>query len=96
MITPMKIIGRKTLEDFKHKHNDVCSQVDSWTAEAKAASWDKPSDIKQRYNSASFLADNHVVFNLKGNKYRLKVQINYKNQIILIKNIGTHNDYMNW
>jgi mRNA interferase HigB len=92
----MIIVGRNILEDFKKKHVDVCSQADSWCAEANAASWSKPSDIKQRYATASLLADNHVVFNLKGNKYRLLTQVNYKNQIILIKKVDTHNKYMKW
>jgi len=92
----MKIIGRKKLDDFKHKHRDVCSQLDSWAAEVNNTSWSKPLDIKKRYSTASFLANNHVVFNIKGNKYRLKVQVSYKNQIVLIKKIGTHNEYVNW
>ena len=92
----MKIVGRNILEDFKGKYADVCSQVDSWCAEAITASWSKPTDIKQRYATASLLANNHVVFNLKGNKYRLLTQVSYKNQIILIKKVGTHNEYMKW
>lgn len=91
----MKIICRGILEEFKRKHPDVRSQVDAWSAEVFAATWSKTMDIKQRYASASFV-DDHVIFNLKGNKYRLKVQINYKNQIVVIKNIGTHDEYMKW
>ena len=92
----MKIVGKKILEDLKRKRTDICSQVDAWYAEAAAMSWKKPLDIKQRYSSASFLPNDHVVFNLKGNKYRLLVQVNYKNQVVLIKNVGTHSEYMNW
>jgi len=92
----MKTVGRKILEDYKMKHIDICSQIDAWYAEVVAAVWEKPLDIKQRYSSASILPDDHVVFNLKGNKYRLLVQVNYKNKIILIKKVGTHNEYMNW
>jgi len=94
--TLMKIIKRKILYDFKEKHIDACSQVDSWEAEVNAANWSRSSDIRQRYATASFLSDSHVVFNLKGNKYRLLVQVNYKSQIVLIKKVGTHNEYMKW
>lgn len=92
----MKIIGRKILNNLKQKHSDVRSQVDAWEAEAASSVWRKPLDIKERYSSVSFLPDNCVVFNLKGNKYRLKTLVNYKNQIVLIMKAGTHDEYMNW
>ena len=92
----MKIIGRKILDAFKRKHVDVCAQSDAWEAETAAASWSKPLDIKKRYAAASFLVNNQVIFNLKGTKYRLLVQINYTYQIVLIKKAGTHDEYMSW
>lgn len=92
----MKIVGIKTLHEFKEKHTDVQSQIDAWLAEVGQAIWRKPSDIKQRYASASFLEDNQVIFNIKGNRYRLLVKVNYKNQIILIKKVGTHDEYLKW
>ncbi|PIR17243.1 MAG: addiction module toxin RelE [Deltaproteobacteria bacterium CG11_big_fil_rev_8_21_14_0_20_49_13] len=91
----MKIICRGILEEFKRKHPDVRSQVDAWLADVFATTWSTTMDIKRRYASASFVNDD-VIFNLKGNKYRLKVQVNYKNQIVLIKAIGTHDQYMKW
>jgi mRNA interferase HigB len=92
----MKIIGRDKLEEFKKKHSEVISQIDSWEAEVEDVEWKTPQDIRRRYSSASFLADNHIIFDIKENKYRLKIQVNYKNQIVLIKNIGTHSEYMKW
>ncbi|NKE72980.1 type II toxin-antitoxin system HigB family toxin [Candidatus Manganitrophus noduliformans] len=92
----MKVIGRTKLEDFKKGYPDACSQIDSWVAEAQEAEWKTPRDIKQRYASASFLKENHVIFNIKGNKYRLNVKVDYENKIVLIKNVGTHNEYMKW
>jgi mRNA interferase HigB len=92
----MKIINRKILVDFKQRHADARKQVDSWEAEASEANWNLPQEIKKRYTSASFLPNSQVVFNIKGNKYRLWVQISYNNLIIFIKNIGTHDEYMKW
>jgi mRNA interferase HigB len=92
----MKILGRNILSAFKAAHPDASSQIDSWEAEVQAASWEKPADIKARYSSASFLPDNNVVFNIKGNKYRLLVQITYKSKIVLVKRAGTHQEYMKW
>jgi mRNA interferase HigB len=64
--------------------------------EVKASHWKNPAEIKARYATASFLADNHVVFNLKGNKYRLEVIVGYKAQVVLVKRIGTHAEYSKW
>ena len=92
----MKIVGKKILHDFKERHADVRSQIDAWEAEADAATWNNSSDIKRRYASASLLPNHQVVFNLKGNRYRLLVQVSYNNQIILIKKVGTHDEYLKW
>lgn len=92
----MKIIGRDKLADFKEKHPEACSQIDSWETEVEDADWSLPQDVKQRYGSASFIGDNQVVFNIKGNKFRLLTQINYKNKIVLVLKAGTHQEYMKW
>lgn len=92
----MKIIGREKLYEFKKKHSDAVSQIDAWEAETENAEWETSQDIKRRYASASFLADNHVIFNIKGNSYRLKIQVSYKTKIVIIKNVGTHSEYMKW
>ena len=94
--TAMKVHNKKALEDFKERHADVRSHVDAWLCEAEEAEWKSPQDIKDRYVTASFLADNRVVFNLKGNHYRLDVKVSYKNQIVLVKRIGTHAEYDDW
>ena len=92
----MRIIGRDKLDDFKKKHPDACSQVDSWEADVEEADWFLSQDVRQRYGSASFLGNNQAVFNIKGNKYRLLTQINYKSKIVLVLKAGTHQEYMNW
>lgn len=92
----MNIVGIGVLDDYKRRHADVRSHIDSWIAEVEEADWLIPLDIKKKYPKASILADNQVVFNLKGNYYRLLTKVNYKNKIILIKKIGTHNEYMKW
>jgi mRNA interferase HigB len=92
----MKVVGKRTLDDFKQRHADARSQVDSWLAEAENSEWDSPADIKARYASASFLPNNRVVFNLKGNAYRLDVKVTYKTKVVLVKRIGTHAEYDKW
>ena len=92
----MRVIGKETLEDFKRRHADVRSQVDAWLAEVEEARWDSPNDIKARFASASFLPNHRVVFNLKGNNYRLDVNVSYNTKVVLIKRIGTHAEYDTW
>ncbi|MBI2480484.1 MAG: type II toxin-antitoxin system HigB family toxin [Planctomycetia bacterium] len=92
----MRVIGKETLEDFKRRHADVRSQVDTWLAEVEDAEWDSPNDIKARFAAASFLPNNRVVFNLKGNSYRLDVNVAYNTKVVLIKRIGTHAEYDTW
>ncbi len=92
----MKVVGKKTLNDFKVRRADVRSYIDAWICEVEEAEWESPHDIKQQYVAASFLADNRVVFNLKGNNYRLDVKVSYVSKTVLIKRIGTHAEYDNW
>ena len=92
----MKLLGKKLLQDFKEKHADARSQVESWEVEAEEAQWRTPHELKSRYPKASLIKNQQVVFDICRNKYRLLTQINYKNGIVLIKKVGTHKEYDNW
>jgi mRNA interferase HigB len=89
----MKLIGRERLTDFVNKHSDVSSWIGCWIVEVENASWRTPNDIKAGFSSASFLAKNSVIFNVKGNKYRLAVIVAYATQIVVVTWIGTHAEY---
>ena len=89
----MRIIAKKTLKDFWEIHPDSEQQLKSWYQETSKADWSGPNQIKLAYPSASFLAENRVVFNIKGNRYRLIVKINYDYQMIWIRFVGTHAEY---
>ena len=89
----MNVISKKTLVLFYEKHPNAKSALEAWHAEARKAQWQTPDDIKKEYASASFLKDNRVVFNIKGNDYRLIVHIDYKRHITRVKFVGTHAEY---
>ncbi|RDH85963.1 MAG: type II toxin-antitoxin system HigB family toxin [endosymbiont of Galathealinum brachiosum] len=89
----MRVIGRDILDKFSKKHNHGKGALDAWFDEANRAQWVTPQDIKNRYNSADFLADNRVIFNIKGNHYRLVVKVRYQNGIVVIEWVGTHAEY---
>ncbi|MFY9261728.1 MAG: type II toxin-antitoxin system HigB family toxin [Gallionella sp.] len=89
----MKLHGVLTLDKFKRSHADVRKQLEAWQMEVEAADWRDHQDIKTRYPNASFLADNRVIFNIKGNSYRLVVKVKYQNGMMLVEWIGTHAEY---
>lgn len=89
----MRIIAKKILRDFWEAHPDSEQQLKAWYQETSKAAWKTPNTIKKEYPAASFLADNRVVFNIKGNHYRLIVKINFDYQVIWIRSIGTHAAY---
>lgn len=89
----MKIIGRDLLDVFCSKHADARSWIEAWLLEVSGMSWATPRDIRDRYATASFLAGNQVVFNVRGNNYRLEVHVAYRNGIVTVQWIGTHREY---
>ena len=93
LVLIMRIISKKVLRDFWHKHERAKGPLEAWHAEAVKADWLTPVDIKARYKSADILKGNRVIFNIAGNHYRLVVQINYNYKIVFIRFIGTHKEY---
>jgi mRNA interferase HigB len=91
----MRTISRKMLREYWELHPDARASLESWFADVKQADWKSPDDIKSIYRNASFVANNRVVFNIKGNKYRLVVAIQYTYRIVYIRFIGTHQEYDN-
>ena len=89
----MRIIARKTLKVFWEKRKDCEQQLKSWHQEATESSWDNSNDIKKDFPTASILGDNRIVFNVKGNHYRLIVKISYTHQMVWIRFIGSHTEY---
>lgn len=89
----MRIIAVRTLREFWESHADAEQPLKAWYREASETKWSAPADIKARYPSADILPDNRVVFNIKGNTYRLIVKIHYNRAIVYIRFVGTHAEY---
>lgn len=89
----MRIISRKRLRDFWFQHPDAQSSLEAWYADVKQAQWRTPDEIKSIYRNASFVANNRVIFNIKGNKYRLVVAVQYEYGLVYIRFVGTHTAY---
>lgn len=89
----MRVIAKAALREFWENHPDAEQPLRAWHAEAKAADWKTPADIKAKYRSASILRGGRVIFNIGGNKYRLVVRINFPFRVIYIRFLGTHREY---
>lgn len=95
----MRIIARRTLRDFVeslsgHKdHAAVKAAVEAWFSETSKATWRNTADVKRRYATASIVGADRIVFNIKGNDYRMVVAIDFEKAIVWIKWIGTHKAY---
>jgi len=89
----MHLVSVPPLLAFVAKHPAAKQSVLSWVDEVKKASWTKPSDVKAQFATASILKSRRVVFNIKGNEYRLIVAIAYRTGFVFVKFIGTHSQY---
>lgn len=95
----MRIIARRTLREFVdglagHKDQPaVKTALDAWFAEVSNASWKTSADIKKLYATASIVSAERIVFNIKGNAYRLVVAVDFPKEIVWIKWLGSHKDY---
>ncbi len=88
----MRVFNRSTVQTFADAHADARLPLFAWFAEVQKASWAGPDDIKTRYPSASVITGHRVVFNIKGNRYRIVVAIKYEFFAVYIRFIGTHAD----
>ena len=89
----VRVIAKRTLRNFWEKHADCEEQLKSWYRETEKSEWENTNDLKKDYPSASILKDNRIVYNIKGNNYRLIVKFNFEYQICWIRFIGTHAEY---
>jgi len=92
----MKIIGVDKLDEAKTKYPIVRKQIDVWRDLVEEADWETPYNLKTQFGSADLLGNKLVVFNIKGNHFRLLVKIDYQFQLVIIKKFGTHKEYDTW
>lgn len=91
----MRIIAFRTLREFfeRSEYSDAEVSLRAWYHDSKAANWKNSNELKLQYKNASIIGDGRVVFNIKGNEYRLVVAIEYEFQVIFVRFIGTHEQY---
>ena len=95
-VPDLKLVGRDKLDAFGKKHAQARGPIRAWTAEIEQAGWKTSAELKARYPKASILADNVVIFDLGGNKYRLESRVSFQAQLVVVVRIGTHEEYNKW
>lgn len=88
-----RIFSKSTLREFWETYADSEQYLKTWYDTAMNSDWKTPNDVKQTYANASILKNNRIVFNIKGNSYRLVVKFNFEKQWLFIRFIGTHAEY---
>ena len=89
----MRIIAKSTLRDFWILHPTSEFPLLDWYNTVKQVIWETPNDVKKTYGNASIVANDRVVFNIKGNDFRLITELDYEFQLVFIIWIGTHKNY---
>ena len=89
----MTLVGRHLLEAFSARHADAKSALQSWAKDVETVEWNTPQDVKRRYRSADFRPGNRIIFNIKGNTYRLVVAVVYQAGVVRVVWVGTHAEY---
>lgn len=89
----MRIVAVSYLRSFWEANPDAEQHLKSWADEVRKAIWTQPADIKAHYRNASILKNRRVVFNIKGNDYRLVASVAYRYRAVYVKFIGTHAEY---
>jgi mRNA interferase HigB len=89
----MRIIAKRTLRVFWEGSPEAEEPLQAWYREVEKEDWDGPAKLKEKYRNASIIKGNRVVFNIKGNDYRLVVKINYQYRVVYVRFVGTHAEY---
>lgn len=90
----MRIIAKSTLRDFwESGHPGAKAALEEWHRITVLATWTTPNAVKDTYGNASIIANDRVVFNIAGNKYRLVAAIDIRRGLLFVKFVGTHRQY---
>ena len=92
-VTFMRIIAISTLKRYWIKNKQSEQSLKAWIQETRRSVWRNSAELKAKYKNASIISSKRVVFNIKGNDFRLVVDVEYRLKIVFIVWIGTHSEY---
>ena len=89
----MRVIAKKTLVMYYNVHPQAKVALEEWYTKTEEAEWHSLADMRQTFNSVDYVGNQHYVFNIKGNDFRLVVVVRFTPQQVLIRFVGTHAEY---
>jgi mRNA interferase HigB len=89
----MQVLSLRALRECWERHPQAEKPLRTWYAMVEEASWTGPADVKEQFGTADFVADNRVIFNIGGNKFRLIARVSYSFGRVMVKFVGTHEEY---
>jgi mRNA interferase HigB len=92
----VRLVGVPLLAEFVARHPDAKQDIEAWRLEVQAATWSNPHELKARYPKASLIGGRTVVFNIRQDRYRLHVTMDYQSGSVIVRRIGTHAEYDRW
>ncbi len=92
----MRLVGAIRLAEFAGRHADAKPDLEAWRLEVQAANWSTPHELKARYPKATLIGARDVVFNIRHNRYRLHVTVDYQSGSVVVRRIGTHAEHDRW
>jgi mRNA interferase HigB len=92
----MRLVGAPLLSEFAERHLDAKQDLEAWRLEAHSANWANPHELKARYPKATLMGGRDVVFNIRHNRYRLHVTVDYQSGTVIVQRLGTHAEYDRW
>ena len=93
----MLLANRPLLRDFAQSHARAKKQLENWEAVVQKAHWSSPNELKRSFSrKASVLKGGNVIFDICGNDYRIWTKIDFEREVVMVKRVGTHQEYDNW
>ena len=92
----MRLVGLAILDEASIKHPSAKKHLDAWSSIVKSCIWKTPQELKSQFSKADLLGGKQVIFNIRGNEFRLLVKVDYENEVVMITKFGTHKEYDRW
>jgi mRNA interferase HigB len=92
----MRLVGAPLLAEFVTRHPDAKPNLEAWRLEVQTATWKNPHELRHRYPMATLVGGRDVVFNIRHNRFRLHVTVDYQSGSVIVRRIGTHAEYDRW
>lgn len=89
----MRVIAKKTIVSFYTEHADAKTALEEWYEKTEKAEWESFAELKNSFGSADHVGNGRIVFDIKGNRYRLVALVLFRIKMVSIRFVGTHDAF---